>query len=251
MLPPTPYSPLPITHSLLPLPPPMALSYSPTIAVVDYDMGNLHSVCKALANAGAIPQITDDPQVLAQADGVVLPGVGSFDPAIQHLRSRDLIAPLQDIALGSKPFFGICLGMQILFDGSEEGKEPGLSILPGWVRRFQSEPGLTIPHMGWNTLHYTQPQCPLWQGLPDPAWAYFVHSYYVDPTDPAVRSATVTHGTQVVTAAIAQGHLLATQFHPEKSSQAGLSILDNFVALVSHGAAQVPGESPILTPSAP
>lgn len=212
------------------------MSMSPThpkIAVVDYDMGNLHSVCKALANSGAHPEITDDPQVLAAADAVLLPGVGAFDPAIQHLRSRHLIAPLQDIAATDKPFLGICLGMQILFDGSDEGQEPGLGIIPGWVRRFQSEPNLTIPHMGWNTLEYTQPDCPLWQGLSHPAWAYFVHSYYVDPKSGSVASAKVIHGTQAVTAAIAHNNLLATQFHPEKSSTTGLKILDNFVGLVA------------------
>ena len=206
---------------------------SPKIAVVDYDMGNLHSVCKALVNAGAQTEVTDDPKVLAAAAAVVLPGVGAFDPAIQHLRSRDLIAPLQAIAATNKPFFGICLGMQILFEGSDEGQEAGLGIIPGWVRHFRSEPSLTIPHMGWNTLHYTQPHCPLWADLPNPAWAYFVHSYYVDPADVAVPAAQVTHGTQAVTAAIAHQNLLATQFHPEKSSATGLKIIDNFVALVA------------------
>ncbi|MEB3274217.1 MAG: imidazole glycerol phosphate synthase subunit HisH [Prochlorothrix sp.] len=207
----------------------------PQIAVVDYDMGNLHSVCKALANSGATPEVTEDPKVMATADAVVLPGVGSFDPAIQHLRSRDLIKPLQDIAATDKPFLGICLGMQIMFEGSDEGQEPGLGIIPGWVRHFRSEPNLTIPHMGWNILEYTQPHCPLWHGLPDPAWAYFVHSYYVDPTEASVPAAKVTHGSQSITAAIAHRNLLATQFHPEKSSGTGLQIIDNFVALVAQG----------------
>jgi glutamine amidotransferase len=204
----------------------------PTIAIVDYDMGNLHSVCKGLENAGAHPIVTDSPAALYQADAVVLPGVGSFDPAIQHLRSRHLIPILQDIAHSDKLFLGICLGLQILFDGSEEGQEPGLGIIPGRVRRFQPEPNITIPHMGWNTLELTQPACPLWQGLPHPLWAYFVHSYYVDPEDPQVRAATVQHGTQQVTAAIARQNLMATQFHPEKSSSAGLKMLSNFVEQV-------------------
>jgi imidazole glycerol-phosphate synthase subunit HisH len=204
------------------------------IAVIDYDMGNLHSACKGLENAGATTQVTDSPRVIADADAIVLPGVGAFDPAIQHLRSRDLEEPLKAAIRSGKPFLGICLGLQILFDGSEEGTEPGLGIIPGFVRRFRPEPGLTIPHMGWNTLELTQPNLPLWQNLTDPAWVYFVHSYYVDPVDPQVRAATVTHGTQTVTAAIARDHLVAVQFHPEKSSTSGLQVLANFVEQVTN-----------------
>ncbi len=202
------------------------------IAVVDYDMGNLHSACKGLQNAGATTHITDIVDDLRNADAVVLPGVGSFDPAIQHLRSRDLIHPIQDIIASGKPFLGICLGLQILFDGSEEGQEPGLGIIPGMVRRFRPEPNITIPHMGWNQLHFSQPHLPLWKQLEENTWAYFVHSYYADPSDPSVNAATVTHGQQTVTAAIAHDNLMAMQFHPEKSSTAGLQILANFVSLV-------------------
>lgn len=207
------------------------------VAIIDYDMGNLHSACKGLEKAGARPLITDSPLQLDKADAIVLPGVGSFDPAVQHLRSRGLEAPIKKAIASGKPFLGICLGLQILFDGSEEGKEPGLGIIPGMVRRFVHEPGITIPHMGWNQLEFTQPQCPLWQELSLEAWVYFVHSYYVDPINPQVRAATVTHGSQIVTAAIAQNNLMAVQFHPEKSSSAGLQILANFIAQVR---AQVP-----------
>lgn len=203
-----------------------------TIAVVDYDMGNLHSACKGLQNAGATTVVTDVVQDLQQADAVVLPGVGAFDPAIQHLRSRDLIQPLKDIIASGKPFLGICLGLQILFEGSEEGIEPGLGVVPGMVRRFRPEPGITIPHMGWNQLQLTQPGLTLWQQLPADAWVYFVHSYYADPANPEPIAATITHGSQTVTAAIARDNLMAVQFHPEKSSTAGLRILSNFVALV-------------------
>jgi glutamine amidotransferase len=202
------------------------------IAVVDYDMGNLHSVCKGLEQAGATPQITDRAHEIDQADAVVLPGVGAFDPAVQHLRSRGLEAPIKQAIASGKPFLGICLGLQILFDGSEEGQEPGLGIVPGVVRHFQREPGITIPHMGWNQLDLTQPDLAMWQNLPTQPWVYFVHSYYVDPIDPQVRAATVTHGTQTVTAAIARDNLMAVQFHPEKSSGAGLQILANFVSQV-------------------
>ena len=201
------------------------------IAVVDYDMGNLHSVCKGLENVGAVPKITDSPAIIEQADAVVLPGVGSFDPAMQHLRSRNLIEPIKSAIASGKPFLGICLGLQILFESSEEGTEPGLGIIKGTVRRFRSEPGLTIPHMGWNQLQFAQ-DLALWQNLPAEPWVYFVHSYYVDPVDTQVRSAMVTHGSQNVTAAIAKDNLMAVQFHPEKSSSTGLQMLSNFVSMV-------------------
>jgi len=202
------------------------------IAVVDYDMGNLHSVCKGLENVGAVPTITDSPAIIEQADAVVLPGVGSFDPAMQNLRSRNLIEPIKRAIASGKPFLGICLGLQILFESSEEGVEPGLGVIAGKVRRFRSEPGLTIPHMGWNQLQLTQPDLSLWQNLPSDPWVYFVHSFYVDPVDLEVRSAIVTHGSQNVTAAIAKDNLMAVQFHPEKSSSTGLQMLSNFVSLV-------------------
>lgn len=204
----------------------------PVIAVVDYDMGNLHSACKGLENAGAIAQVTESPVDIERADAVVLPGVGAFDPAVQHLRSRGLEEPIKQAIASGKPFLGICLGLQILFEGSEEGTEPGLGIVPGMVRRFRWEPGITIPHMGWNQLEMTPSNCPLWQNLPSNPHVYFVHSYYVDPADPTIRAATVTHGSQSVTAAIARDNLMAVQFHPEKSSTAGLQILSNFVAQV-------------------
>ena len=201
------------------------------IAIVDYDMGNLHSVCKGLQEAGAEPIVTDIPRELAAADAVVLPGVGSFDPAVRQIRDRDLEQPLKDIIASGKPFLGICLGLQILFDRSDEGIEPGLGIIPGEVRKFQPEVNLTIPQMGWNQIHLTQPQCPLWGQIDPNAWVYFVHSYYVDPTSALVRSATVTHGTQTITAAIAHDNLMAVQFHPEKSSTTGLQLLANFVEM--------------------
>lgn len=204
----------------------------PIIAVVDYDMGNLHSACKGLENAGATTKITDVAAEIEQADAVVLPGVGSFDPAVQHLRSRGLDEPIKRVIASGKPFLGICLGLQILFEGSEEGKEPGLGIIPGKVRRFQPEPDIRIPHMGWNHLEFTQPDCPLWMQLSENPQVYFVHSYYVEPVDPTIRAATVTHGSQQVTAAIARDNMMAVQFHPEKSSTAGLQILSNFVTLL-------------------
>jgi imidazole glycerol-phosphate synthase subunit HisH len=205
------------------------------IAVIDYDMGNLHSACKGLEKAGATPLVTDSPNDLDRADAIVLPGVGSFDPAVQHLRSRHLEAPIKKAIASGKPFLGICLGLQILFEGSEEGRESGLGIVAGMVRRFRSEPGLTIPHMGWNRLELSQGNNFVWQDLPANPYVYFVHSYYVDPVDPQIRAATTTHGSQTVTAAIARDNLVAVQFHPEKSADNGLKILSNFVANVKQG----------------
>jgi len=205
----------------------------PVVAVIDYDMGNLHSACKGLELAGATPIVTDDPQQLAAADGIVLPGVGSFDPAMHKLRAHKLEQPIHEAIASGKPFLGICLGMQILFESSEEGQEAGLGIIQGQVKRFTHEPNLTIPHMGWNQLNLTQPDCPLWQNLGVNPWMYFVHSYYTAPVDSSVTAATTTHGSQSVTVAIAKDNLMAVQFHPEKSSTDGIHLLANFVRLMS------------------
>ena len=203
------------------------------IAVVDYDMGNLHSVCKALEYAGAETLITHVPSELASADAIVLPGVGSFDPAVKKIRDRDLEQPLKDIIASGKPFLGICLGLQILFDRSDEGSEAGLGIIAGSVKKFQPEPNLTIPQMGWNQLDLSQPNCRLWAELGASEWVYFDHSYYVEPSQSSVSAAMVTHGNQTVTAAIAQNNIMAVQFHPEKSSTTGLQILTNFVRAIA------------------
>lgn len=204
-----------------------------SIAVIDYDMGNLHSACKGLQNAGATTIVTDQASVVSEADGIVLPGVGSFDPAMQHIRSRQLDGVIADALHSGKPFLGICLGLQVLFEGSSEGDEPGLGLFKGTVQKFKPEPGITIPHMGWNQLDIKDPSLPLWRDLPQHPWLYFVHSYYVVPDDASIQAATITHGTQTVTAAIAKDNIMAVQFHPEKSSDAGLKLLSNFVELVN------------------
>ncbi|MDY6897168.1 MAG: imidazole glycerol phosphate synthase subunit HisH [Cyanobacteriota bacterium] len=202
------------------------------IAVIDYDMGNLHSVCKALEKAGATPKVTSSPKDLENAMAIVLPGVGAFDPAMQSLRARGLIEPIKNVVASGKPFLGICLGMQILFESSEEGVENGLGIIPGKVRRFRPSQEIRIPHMGWNQLEITQERSLLWEHLPPQPWVYFVHSFYVDPVEKKVNAATVTHGSQTVTAAVAYDNVTAVQFHPEKSSNVGLQILSNFVSQV-------------------
>ena len=204
------------------------------VAVIDYEIGNLHSACKGLEKAGAVPTITHSPEGILSADAIVLPGVGAFDPAMRHIRERDLEKVIKDAIASGKPFLGICVGMQMLFDASEEGTEAGLGIIKGTVRRFKNEPNITIPQMGWNQLELTQNKLSLWQNLPADPYLYFVHSYYADPIDKQMNAATVTHGTQTVTAAIALDNLMAVQFHPEKSSDNGLQILSNFVTLVEN-----------------
>lgn len=203
------------------------------IALIDYDTGNLHSACRGLEHAGATVEVVDQGQDLSVFDGLVLPGDGAFDPAMQELRHRRLEQPLLEAIHKGIPFLGICIGLQLLFEASEEGQEKGLGIIPGRVERFSPESDLTIPHMGWNQLTLTQADAILWQGLPNSPWVYFVHSYWGNPLDPSWISATVTHGTQRVTAAIARGSMMATQFHPEKSGSFGLNMLAQFVKLAS------------------
>jgi len=202
------------------------------LAVIDYDTGNLHSACKGLEKAGAVPHITNTAEEILSADGVVLPGVGAFDPAIMNIRERNLEEIIKKAIAIDKPFLGICVGLQLLFDGSEEGSEPGLGVISGMVRRFKNEPGITIPQMGWNQLEFKQPDLALWKDLPADPYVYFVNSFYGEPKDSQFNSAMVTHGTQTVTAAIARDNLMAVQFHPEKSADNGLKILSNFVSLV-------------------
>ncbi|MGF1576671.1 MAG: imidazole glycerol phosphate synthase subunit HisH [Cyanophyceae cyanobacterium] len=204
----------------------------PRLALIDYDTGNLHSAYKGLEYAGAEVHIVEDPAELASFDGLVLPGDGAFDPAMRELRQRGLEAPIKAAIANGIPFLGICIGLQVLFEGSGEGNEPGLGIIPGWVRHFRPEPSIRIPHMGWNQLQIQNPQDPLWQGIEPSTWVYFVHSYFGDPSEQEWISATVEHGSQTVTAAVSRGNVMATQFHPEKSGILGLQMVKNFVELV-------------------
>jgi imidazole glycerol-phosphate synthase subunit HisH len=204
------------------------------VAVIDYDTGNLHSACKGLEKAGAVPHITDAAIDILAADAVVLPGVGAFDPAMRNIRERNLEEVIKQAIEAGKPFLGICVGLQLLFEGSAEGVERGLGIVPGMVRRFKSEPGITIPQMGWNQLEFIQPDHHLWRDLPTDPYVYLVHSFYAEPAESKFNAAMVTHGSQTVTAAIARDNLMAVQFHPEKSADNGLKILSNFVTLVQN-----------------
>jgi glutamine amidotransferase len=202
------------------------------IAIVDYGVGNLRSVQKALERVGATAIVTDDPAALDAAEGVVLPGVGAFGDGMANLQARRLIDPLLRQVRQDKPLLGICLGMQLLFEESEEmGHHRGLSLLPGRVLRFP-EGNLKVPHIGWNQLRIAE--CDLLDGINDGAHAYFVHSYYVAPEDPADVLATTAYGLEFASV-VGRGTIFGAQFHPEKSQDVGLRLLSNFAHLVSNG----------------
>ena len=196
------------------------------IAIIDYGMGNLHSAAKALEKVGAQVKVTSDPELVRQADKVILPGVGAFGDCMKNLNERELAPVIHEVIAAGKPFLGICVGLQLLFEGSEEDPGvAGLGIFKGMVRKIAA-PGLKIPHMGWNNLEY-RTSSSLFQGLPPAAYVYFVHSFHAVPTDESCITAVTDYGGQV-TAAVGRGVVQAVQFHPEKSSAVGLKILANF-----------------------
>jgi glutamine amidotransferase len=200
------------------------------IIIVDYGMANLRSVQKAFERVGAQAEITGDPDRIAAAEKLVLPGVGAFRDAIAHLREARLAEPIVDHIESGLPFLGICLGLQMLFTRShEDGLYEGLNVLPGDVVRFPHIEGLKVPHMGWNPLRFAR-DCPLFKGLPQQSSVYFVHSYYAEPADPEVIAATADYPTPFA-AAIWKDNIFATQFHPEKSQSVGLEMLRNFASL--------------------
>jgi glutamine amidotransferase len=197
------------------------------IVIVDYGMANLRSVQKALERVGHHAVISGDPDAVAAADKVVLPGVGAFRDASARLREADLAEPLRRHLRAGKPFFGICLGLQLLFTRShEDGLHAGLDYFPGEVVRFPDAPGLKVPHMGWNQLRVRRAAPPL-GGLPDGAAVYFVHSYHAVPRDPALVATETDYPTPFVSA-VWHENVFATQFHPEKSQRVGLEMLRRF-----------------------
>ena len=199
------------------------------IAIIDYDAGNMKSVEKALDHLGAERVVTGDPDVILSADRVILPGVGSFGSAMEKLTERGLDRTVKEVAEKGTPLLGICLGLQMLFDESEEAPGvPGLSILPGKIVRFPSDLGLKIPHMGWNSLQFPKKSV-LFSGIDEGAYVYFVHSYYLKAADASVVAAACEYGVPFH-AAVESGNVFACQFHPEKSSETGLSILKNFIS---------------------
>ena len=213
------------------------------ISIVDYQMGNLRSVQKAFEHKGFEAVITDDVAAVMDSDGVVLPGVGAFGDCYEELRSRKLIDPLLEWIDSGRPFLGICLGLQILLADSEESERtPGLNVVPGRVKRFPGG-GLKVPHMGWNRVRYSGSgnggesghPCPLFEGIPDGTYFYFVHSYYVLPEDSSVVAGLTDYGVTFASA-VWSGNVFATQFHPEKSQGAGLTLIENFGRLAASSA---------------
>jgi len=215
------------------------------IVVVDYGMGNLRSVSKALESLGAPVRVSSDPADVARASKVILPGVGAFPAAMRELSSKKLVDPIKAAITRGIPYLGICLGLQLLFDRSEEGEGgPGLGILRGTVKRFVFNAHLSplashlkVPHMGWNQVIRRQTsdvrhqkECPLLQGIPDGGFVYFVHSYYGEPADRSVVALETEYGVRFPSM-VWRKNLYATQFHPEKSQTVGLALLKNFVAL--------------------
>ncbi|MBC5661011.1 imidazole glycerol phosphate synthase subunit HisH [Anaerosacchariphilus sp. NSJ-68] len=200
------------------------------IAIIDYDAGNLKSVEKALQALGEEVLVTREREELLAADKVILPGVGNFGDAMEKLKGYGLVSVIRELAQMGKPFLGICLGLQLLFERSDEapGVE-GLGILKGEILRIPDKDGLKVPHIGWNSLHL-QHEGRLFQGLPEESYVYFVHSYYLKAEDPQIVKATTEYGV-TIDASVEQGNVFACQFHPEKSSRVGLKILENFAKL--------------------
>lgn len=208
------------------------------IGIVDYNAGNIRSVEHALSSLGFDFIISKDPTDLRNTDRVIFPGVGDAHYAMDQLHLIGYDSFLKDCAASGKPIFGICLGSQIIFDYSDEGETPLLGLIPGKIRHMQhlldeqgdADRSIKIPHMGWNNLTYSKP-CPLFEGVPESHDFYFVHSYVIQPEDPAVVCAYAEYGSLKIPAAVQQGNIFATQFHPEKSGEYGLAILKNFCTM--------------------
>jgi imidazole glycerol-phosphate synthase subunit HisH len=201
------------------------------IGIVDYDIGNLRSVQKALQHVGGDAMFVRTPREMAKADGLVLPGVGAFGDCVRCLADSGMWDAVLAWAKSGKPFFGICVGYQMLFESSEEAPGVrGLALFSGEVKKFNDHPGQKIPQIGWNTIEVKQPDAPLLAGISSGDYVYYVHSYYVQPKDSSLIALESTYG-DTFAAAIARGNVIATQFHPEKSQTAGLQLLRNFVEL--------------------
>jgi len=207
------------------------------VAVLDYGAANMVSITKALAAVGAEVRVAAGPTALAGVDAIVIPGVGAAAPAMVHLRERGLAEPIIEWAKAGRPCLGICLGLQLFFEASDEADAQALGLLGGRAVGLADAP--TLPHIGWNTVDAVRPH-PLFDGVPDGSHFYFVHSFAPAPSDESIVVARTTHGRPFVSA-VAKGSLYGLQFHPEKSSEAGLQVLANFVGLVAAAAATAPG----------
>ena len=200
------------------------------IAIIDYDAGNIRSVEKALIALGEQPVVTRDKNTILAADKLILPGVGAFGDAMERLHQYGLVDVIREAVKNGTPLLGICLGLQLLFEHSDESDGvKGLGILKGQILKIPDSPGLKIPHMGWNSLEI-KPDTRLFAGISNGAYVYFVQSYYLKAEDPQIVAATTEYSTHIH-AAVEQGNVFACQFHPEKSSEVGLQILKNFISL--------------------
>ena len=199
------------------------------LVVIDYDSGNLRSVTRAIESQGVVPLVTGDPNHVDGADALVLPGVGSGPAAMTALEDRGLVPPIKEFIDSGKPFLGICLGLQLLMDRTEEGDSHCLGVVRGHPKLLPS--GQKVPHMGWNNVHF-QIQHPLLNGIPQDSYFYFVHSYYANPENPNAIAGTTEYGIPFCSI-YAEDNLIATQFHPEKSGSLGLSLYKNFIDLAS------------------
>ena len=212
----------------------MQPSIAPSIAIIDYKAGNLRSVQKALEECGATARITADAKDIIAADGVVFPGQGACDASMLSIRERGLFEIIRHSIDSGKPFLGVCLGLQLLLESSEEGEEPCLAILKGSTKRLPPEKtdqvGLKIPHMGWNSVSLSV-QHPVFDGIPNDSYFYFVHSYYADPEDKDIVAGVTNYGIDFCSA-VAWDNVAAVQFHPEKSGAVGLRLYRNFLTLV-------------------
>jgi glutamine amidotransferase len=198
------------------------------LGIIDYGMGNLGSVSNACRYLEMPCRIVERPEALAGCDAVILPGVGAFGDCMEHLAGHGFVGPLKDWVVAGRPFLGICLGLQVLFEGSEENPAArGLGVIEGTVRRFRAGEGLKVPQIGWNSVRQKLPECPLFAGVPDGSYFYFVHSYYVDGTAEAVLAGETVYGVPYASV-VWKDNLMAVQFHPEKSQKIGLRMLQNF-----------------------
>jgi len=204
------------------------------IALLDYGAGNLRSVERALRKLGADVEVLTDPERLPQAAACVLPGVGAFDDCIHSMERQNLLQGTRDFIASGKPFLGICVGYQALFEQSEEFNSTarGLRVFDGKVIRFPDQPGLKVPQIGWNQVALTRADCPLFQGIPDQSHFYFVHSYHPEPADQSIVIGRTEYGRDFASA-VWRENVFATQFHPEKSQGVGLKLLENFIALAN------------------
>ena len=200
------------------------------IALLDYGSGNLRSVEKALRKVGADVEVMTRPEKLKEARGAVLPGVGAFDDCLTALQRQELLGAVKHFISSGRPFLGICVGYQALFEKSEEFNScaAGLSIFPGKVVRFAGQPGLKVPQIGWNQITLNQPACPVFRGIPNGSYVYFVHSFYPQPADESIVATWTNYGGNFASS-VWRDNVVATQFHPEKSQVVGLQLLDNFV----------------------